>query len=572
MVPVSPVWILLSLGSWVVYLLPGFALARFVSLRRPVESWVVISWGLVGMGLAGLLTFYAAVAGTAFGRAAVVVLPLAAFIYLVVSGIRRRGLGSVRPMVPPVLFASAYSLLVNALGFLPGIGGPVFEFARFRFSHSLPVDNTLPYLFATSIWSGETAPHIGGWLSSDRPPLELGTTMQVLGFLRSGTISDLGSQVASVNVQTWMLIAVWAMLLALRVRRKPSILVMLALCASPWVVVNTFFVWPKLLVVAFLAPAVAAVIAPGGKALREHPLLLGASTGLALMAHGSAIFALLGLATLALFRRDVRRACVRPLAIALAPTAVIYGLWAAYQHWIDPPGDRLVKYQLTAVLDVDPRSLWQALVDSYRSLGLEGALAERWEAVLKLFMNPFVSTPITAPPFDQLVFYVRLKMFFSLFWAVGLAWLLLPTVVMLLRRRVSLSPTVRRLLVVAGLSTAWTVLLEFHAGSLHESSYLVPILLLAGLVLAGWDVWPRVTSIVVVAWVVMGTVLVYPLWLPGATHMIWVMGALRSWAVLLMMVILMAGVVVYVAAPWLPRKLWRGKPEASADRGVSATG
>lgn len=571
MVPVSRVWILLALASWVIYLLPGFALARFVSLRRVLESWVVISWGLLGMGAAGLFTFYATLAGSDVRRAVVVAVPVVTFAYLVVSAIRHRGLGSVRPLVPPVVFAMAYSLLVNALGLVPGAGASVFEFARYRFSHPLPVDNSLPYVFAASFsepWS--TPPEVGGWLSSDRPPLQVGSTLQVLSFFGSG-VQELGAQVASVDVQTWMLIAVWAMLLAWRVRRKPSMLIMLALCASPWVVINTFFVWPKLLVVAFLAPAVAVVLAPGGRALREHPLLLGLSSGLALMAHGTAVFAILGLVTLALCRRDVRRACLRPLAVAIAGAGGVYGLWAAYQRWFAPPGDRLLKYQLTAVLEVDSRNLWQALVDSYRTIGVEGALSARWEAVLKLFPLPAAVDAVPAT-FDQVLYWVRLKMFFTLVGAVGLAWLLLPTVVMLLRRRWPLSATVRRMFVVAGLSTAWTIVLEFRPGFLHESAYLVPILLLAGLVMAGYEVWPRVTLAVVVAWILIGMLLCYPLWVPGSTRMTWVMGSYWSWVILVAAFGLMVGVVIALRAPWLPRKLWRGDQTKLAEQDVSTTG
>ena len=172
MVPVSPIWILLSLSAWALYLLPGFALARLVSVRRDLEAWAVVAWGLVGMGGAGLIEFWATFASPYAGRGVGVLLPLGSAAYLVVSARRHRGLGTVRPFVAPVMLSVAYSFVVSAYGFLAGIDRPVFEFARFRFSHPLPVDNTLPYVFASDFWPVERTlpPHFGDILSSDRPP------------------------------------------------------------------------------------------------------------------------------------------------------------------------------------------------------------------------------------------------------------------------------------------------------------------------------------------------------------------------------------------------------------------
>ena len=51
--------------------------------------------------------------------------------------------------------------------------------------------------------------------------------------------------------------------------------------------------------------------------------------------------------------------------------------WIAYQRLVDPPSDRLLKWHLAGVIDVDPRSFPQAAVEEYRRIGWRVAMAAR---------------------------------------------------------------------------------------------------------------------------------------------------------------------------------------------------
>lgn len=64
-----------------------------------------------------------------------------------------------------------YALFILSAGLAPwGIEDALSNVAH-RFSHLLPIDNQLPFMFAQQIAAGRVAiPMIGDWLSSDRPP------------------------------------------------------------------------------------------------------------------------------------------------------------------------------------------------------------------------------------------------------------------------------------------------------------------------------------------------------------------------------------------------------------------
>lgn len=121
---------------------------------------------------------------------------------------------------------------------------------------------------------------------------------------------------------------------------------------------------------------------------RSAPLplaLAGMSAGLAFLAHGSSLVALLAVAPLAVIRfHRPRRAGRRGEVVAgVTLVAVCAVPWLAYQQWYDPPSDRLTKYFLTGVTAAgDERSLIEALRDRYGELGAGEILDNKLNNVL----------------------------------------------------------------------------------------------------------------------------------------------------------------------------------------------
>ena len=66
----------------------------------------------------------------------------------------------------------------------------------------------------------------------------------------------------SVVLQQLWIVGLWALLLAMRVRKVTRALVMVTVLVSDLALLNGFFVWPKLLPAAMLLAAAALIVTP----------------------------------------------------------------------------------------------------------------------------------------------------------------------------------------------------------------------------------------------------------------------------------------------------------------------
>src|SRR6202000_2420540 len=108
---------------------------------------------------------------------------------------------------------------------------------------------------------------------------------------------------------------------------------------------------------------------------------------LSMLAHGGTIFILLALVPFAL--RKQSRIPLRALAVSVLPAAACYLPWWAFQHFVDPPGDRLLKWQIAGGIRVDnSRSFLKALEMQYEALPFHSLLHNKWVNVESLVANP----------------------------------------------------------------------------------------------------------------------------------------------------------------------------------------
>lgn len=282
---------------------------------------------------------------------------------------------------PFALWALA-SGFVTFLGYLHG-GTTLGDLAaNTRFSHELPTDNDIPRFFSDYFYlhgHHGTPPPFADWLSSDRPPLQIGYAL----FERPFAWNGLHYQVMGVVVQQLWVLGMWALLCAAGLRARTRGLVALAAIVSDIAILHGFFVWPKLIAAAFLLAALALVCSADWPRLRRTPLggaLFGVLIALAMLAHGSSAFFALPLLAVALWGRP----SWRWIGSAVAVGIVLLGSWSAYQRYADPPGDRLVKWQLGGSPEIDDRGALETIVDSYREEGVGGTLDSKWRNLTTL--------------------------------------------------------------------------------------------------------------------------------------------------------------------------------------------
>lgn len=267
-----------------------------------------------------------------------------------------------------LLFLSAVLVTV----WVYGVGRPdaLLRAAGARWTFALPIDNVLPLDLAQQFAKGSITKGLqpGDWLSSDRPPLQAAMYLATPGSLIFGP-RELSYQPAGVTFQLFSLIGVWIVVRALGVGVGVSIGIVAAALFTPITLINSGFVWPKLLAASFLFPLAVLHFTDAGQRARTMVwggVFAGALCALSLLSHGTAAFTILGMGVAALITR--RFGSVRYLAGAMAGLLLLYLPWVAYQKFVDPPGNRLIKWHLAQAVAVDDRGLIETIADSYRGM------------------------------------------------------------------------------------------------------------------------------------------------------------------------------------------------------------
>jgi len=377
---------------------PGVA-ATLLGVRFGVRDVpVLLGIGLAGSGVAAMLTFWIYyTVPRAGGLCAYAVLfgsiAVTAWAWPDVS--RHRALLR-RLSIPLGLWALA-SLFIVFFGFLHGEIENV-QVPQYRFSTQPSLfasDNIIPLFFAEWMFEGSPgSPPIfpPGWLFSDRPPLQVAYVLTQRIFGWDGHMTHY--EVLGVVLQQLWIIGMWALLIAAGVSRRTRSLAIVAALVSDVVIMNGFFVWPKLLAASFVLAALALVAAPGESTLRRHPVTvvpLGALAGLAYLSHGTGVFGLIPVAAIVLWKG---LPSWRWLGAGAAVILVLVLPWMAFQRYADPPGNRVVKWSLAGVVELDERGTLETVVDEYRTVGVGGALENK----LQNFLTMAGGNPLDRPP------------------------------------------------------------------------------------------------------------------------------------------------------------------------------
>jgi hypothetical protein len=506
--------------------LPGMAAALLgarLGLRRVP---VLLALGLAATGVVAMLAFWAYFWNQTVGQSFSVFVLLGSIMlagWCLLDGPIDRGL--LRRLAPPLLLWALGSAFLVFLGFLHGDTAYPVESATARFYGPLPSDSDLPRFFAEWFYvngSAGSPVYPPDWLASDRPPLQIGFVLAQRPFGIGG--EAVNYQVLGVVLQQLWIIGLYALLAAARLDRLTRGLVLIAVLLSSLTIVNGFYVWPKLLPAAMLLAAAALVLTPLWEELRANrwaAALIGVLVALAMMGHGSSVFGVIPLALVAALRG---MPSWRWIGVAALVAIVVMAPWSAYQKYGQPPGDRLLKYSLAGVPEIDERGAMETIVDSYREVGLGGAIHNKgqnfvtmvgggpaWEALDR------AGGAVGSGELTTAVREVRTVLFFDFFPSLGL--LLLAPLAMIWRRRrgpdrpEEWSFALLSFAVVGIGCLAWGLLAFGDLSSrtvLHVSSYLLPILAYAGAVAGLRAVLPRFA----IYWTLLGAALILALYVP----------------------------------------------------------
>ena len=351
-----------------------------------LDTFLAYCTTIVLLGLIGYGTFW--IAYISYGTFGILKIVSLGTLMLYAALLVYRGLiaAYLDQLAEPLLYTFLFFLVVITLGFSNGGLDEPTSTAASRFSHELPMDNIIPVVLAKALSTGHVASPLygGGWLSSDRPPLQTGLFLSL-----TLSTNPLPYQIIASLLQATFLLGVWGLLVAAGLPSSARRLAMLACCLLPTAIINTFYVWPKMMAVGYLMLVFALLFCyqPTGEFERRLAgILLGAAAALAILSHGTSFFALIGFGAIVLIARPWP--LWKPAIYGVTALATIYASWMVYQNVLDPPGNRLLKLHLAGVFAADGRGFVATLRDSYVALTWHAYLQGRFENV-KALIGPW---------------------------------------------------------------------------------------------------------------------------------------------------------------------------------------
>jgi hypothetical protein len=487
--------------------LPAVAVVLFVASRGEKRVPVLLALGMVATGVVAMVCFWGFYADHEVGLT---------FTYLVFPGsvlaigwvLWEGGIDRAlaRQLATPLALWALGTAFLVFFGFVHGGVHDPFTTATTRFSGLLPVDNYLPLHYSDWFFqhAHQRPPEVPGeWLASDRPPLQTAFTLPQRVFLWDGYGTDY--QVLAVALQQLWIVGLWALLVAARIGALTRALAMLTVLVSDLAIVNGFFVWPKMLPAAMLLAAAALVLTPLWSEVRRSlwgAALFAALLALAMLGHGASIFGVLPLLAVAAWRG---LPSWRWVGVAVLAGFVLMGPWWAYQHWGDPPGNRLTKWYLGGAVEVDDRGVLEAIEDGYSEIGFGGTLHKKGQNFVAIFGGKPLALnveqaveSVEGGDWENVVRPIRATFFFNLIPSLGL--LLAGPIAMAIRcRRRPRESEAWRLaclcLAAFGIGTLLWALIMYGGATaqtvIHQGSYLLPLLGIVGCVLGLRASYPR---------------------------------------------------------------------------------
>lgn len=493
---------------------PGVA-AAVLAARAGVRGVpVTLAIALVASGVSALAAFWAYYGSPTLGQTWDFLVLFGSI--LVVVWTWREGRIEWRALAPLAVPLGLWvfgTCFIVFLGFLHGGTDDAIPMSALRFSGQLPSDNDIPRYFtewfATRGHQNPPPVYPPDWLMSDRPPLQVGYALSQRAFFP--TERALHYEILCVGVQSFWIVGMWAVLCAARLRAMTRGLAIFAALASDIAILHGFFVWPKLIAAAFLLAALALVISPAWTRSRRDlrvAALIGALLALAMLAHGSSVFGAVPLALLAVYRGLPGW---RWVGVAALAGLVLMVPWTAYQNYANPPGDRLLKWQLGGEIEASSKGTLEAIADGYEEAGWDGTLDNKEDNFGEMVGWPRARDDLEAAV-DGLeegkpglaAAAVRNTRFFSLLPFLGLL-LIAPVAMVVGRRREDREENEWRFALVCfaffGIASLFWGLLLFgepdSRATIHVGSLAVPLLALVGCVAGLRSVYPRLAAAVV---------------------------------------------------------------------------
>jgi len=293
-----------------------------------------------------------------------------------------------------------FPMFITSMLLLFYMGYPDFNYSQESGANlwsNLPIDNWLPKFFADQVISGTVqSPMIGDWLSSDRGPLQTGMILLFSPLLRM--YSDNFYQVFGLFLQLLVILPLYFFTKSLDYKKYLFLfLILLCFTFSPLMFFNATFIWPKLISAACVICVYLYFykIKDGMKRENKYEaaFIIASLTVFSILFHGGSFFSIAMMPLAFLFtsnwflRRVSFKSSLLFIGTAIFTCMFLYLPWSSYQHYIDPPGDRLLKWHFAGVTNVTDQSFAEAFSAAYASMSFSEIINNKLQNLVYTY-NP----------------------------------------------------------------------------------------------------------------------------------------------------------------------------------------
>lgn len=263
--------------------------------------------------------------------------------------------------------------------------------------------------------------------------------------------------------------------------RYAKLLILSVICFSSVCIVNTVFVWPKLVAGAALLFILLVVIYERDSVGKLPALLCCAIlAAIAMLAHSGIVFAFPAVAIVCWLALKLG---IKATFISFLLFLAIFSPWMLYQKHLDPPGNRLAKWHLAGQVDVNEDSLGESLVKAYNNQShqeiVENKVSNFKYIFHDLFNLDFAKSPIeffrNPSSYSKYLEAVQSKAFFHFFYSGNtlLLFAIIGLIIILLKRTTDHN---KELIILLGFvviaSVAWSfAMYENGATIIHQGPY-----------------------------------------------------------------------------------------------------
>jgi len=361
-----------SFTYMLVFILPGFLAAQQLVKRNLVKRKHLLLVSVTLSSLLAYLVFWVYYFNNIVGRVVsiiIVVLCITLFV-LCFKSLKEYILEPI--FIRPLTLCFIVGCLYCAILFLYGCGtGDLSAIATYRFTHQLPSDGILTRVLMDRIYHGESLkPFFGDWLASDRPPLAAAILLMLYPLNIFTANFSIYYQFIGTYVQLLWIPALYYLCEYFTLPGRIRNFIITCAVFSGVFIINSVFLWPKLsttiyvCLLLFLTFELADEKKNTVKAMVTS-VMIGILAALALLTHGGVVFSLIALGLAILVCEKRFKYNYRDILYALGSFIAVYTPWSLYQTFVDPPGNRLSKWHLAGMTQVNDYTLGEALAMYY---------------------------------------------------------------------------------------------------------------------------------------------------------------------------------------------------------------